>query len=217
MATKRPAHAALFDLDGVLVDTEPVYTRIWSEIDSTFPTGTENFALRIKGTTLPDILANYFPDKSVQKGVCEMLARSEENMEYPLFDGVRSFLRDLKAADIPAAIVTSSGNDKMEHLFASVPDFRCYFVDVITSSRVSRSKPDPEGYILGARSLGVNPADCFVFEDSFNGLRAGRASGATVIALATSNPRQSLVGLADAVIDGFAGFSVSDMLAVNKL
>ncbi len=217
MAKECRKRAALFDLDGVLIDTEPVYTRIWNDIDEVFPTGVDGFALRIKGTTLPNILGTYFPDPDTQDGVRRMLARSEETMEYPLFDGVMTFLNELKAAGIPAAIVTSSGDAKMERLFGAVPGFRECFADVITDSRVSRSKPDPEGYILGARALGAEPCDCFVFEDSFNGLRAGRASGATVIALSTSNPRESLEELADAVIDGFTDFDVESMLAISKL
>ncbi len=207
--------AALFDLDGVLIDTEPTYTRIWSNIERRFPTGYSDFAYRIKGTTLPHILNTYFAPENHTE-VMRMLDEAERNMDYQLFDGVLDFLKALNQAGIPAAIVTSSNDEKMERLFASLPGFRELFGDVITDSRVSRSKPDPEGYILGARSLGADPADSFVFEDSFNGLKAGRAAGATVIALSTSNPEEALRPLADAVISTFVGFTPADMLAVGR-
>lgn len=201
--------AALFDLDGVVIDTEPIYTGIWSAIERAFPTGIDNFAARIKGTTLPNILATYFPDPEVQQKVVAMLERSEKNMEYPLVDGIIPFLEDLKANRIPAAIVTSSSRRKMEGVYARLPQLPTYFDAILTDGDIERSKPDPDGYLRAARRLGVPIADCVVFEDSYNGLRSGRASGAHVVALATSNPAESLRPLSDAVIDSFSGFSVA--------
>ncbi len=183
--------AALFDLDGVLIDTEPVYTEIWSDIERHFPTGIDNFAKIIKGTTLPNILSTYFRPED-HNAIIEMLTISEDNMAYPLFPDTVPFLEKLRQAGIPAAIVTSSNDIKMKRLFSMYPGFENYFKSVITDSRVKRSKPDPEGYLLGATDLGMAPADCVVFEDSFNGLKAGRAAGATVVALATTNSPDSL-------------------------
>lgn len=208
--------AALFDLDGVLVDTETIYTEFWSEMDRLFPTGTPNFAHVIKGSTLPSILSNYFPSEADRAKVVELLKEQEENMRYVIFDGVIDFLEDLKRHNIPAAIVTSSGDKKMTRLFATNPGFRDYFATVITDSDVKRSKPDPEGYLLGASRLGCGPERAYVFEDSYAGVEAGRRAGANVIALATTNPRETLIEKADAVIDTFVGFSVADMIAVSK-
>lgn len=183
--------AALFDLDGVLIDTEPVYTEIWSNIERHFPTGIDNFAQRIKGTTLPDILNQYFR-KEDHAAIISMLTEAEDNMEYPLFAGTVPFLKKLREAQIPAAIVTSSNDIKMRRLFAMYPGFNEFFDAIITDSHVKRSKPDPEGYLLAASKLGVEPADCVVFEDSFNGLKAGVAAGASVVAIATTNSADSL-------------------------
>lgn len=217
MKEKNMPNAALFDLDGVLIDSEGTYTRIWTDIESVYRTGQDNFALKIKGTTLDNILNTYYPDMSVRAKVVELLKQNEQTMEYPVFPGVMEFLRKLAERGIPAAIVTSSGDAKMRRLFASNPEFGSLFGAVITDSQVQRSKPDPQGYILAAAKLGVEPGRCFVFEDSFNGLRAGRAAGATVIALSTTNPADSLSTLADAVIPGFENFSVDDMLSVSRL
>lgn len=213
---KDPHIAALFDLDGVLVDTETVYTEFWSEMDRLFPTGVDNFAHVIKGSTLPKILSTYFHSEADRDEIRRLLKEQEENMRYVIFDGVMDFLRDLRAHGIPAAIVTSSGDKKMKRLFATNPGFREMFATVITDSDVSRSKPDPEGYLLGASRLGRKGEECFVFEDSFAGLEAGRRAGATIVALATTNPRSSLTGKADAVIDTFAGFDVDSMLALSR-
>lgn len=204
--------AALFDLDGVLIDTEPVYTRIWNEIDAVHPTGIDNFALKIKGNTLPRILSQYYPDPEVQAEVCRMLAEREATMEYPIFPGVEEFLCQLDRAGIPSAIVTSSGDAKMRRLFDANPTFAAHFSALITDSSVTHSKPHPEPYLKGAEALGVDPRRCIVFEDSFAGLQAGRAAGAKVVALATTNPRERLAEVADVVIDNFA-IKLDDLLA----
>lgn len=199
--------AALFDLDGVLIDTEPVYTRIWSNIEKRFPTGKANFAQIIKGSTLPKILATYFRPED-HAAIVAMLEEAEETMDYPLFPDTVPFLQRLRNAGIPAAIVTSSNDKKMNRLFAMYPGFRDYFESVITDSRVRHSKPDPEGYLLGASDLRTDPADCVVFEDSINGLRAGRAAGCTVVGLTTTNPADSLTGLADIVVPALSSDSL---------
>ncbi len=203
--------AALFDLDGVLIDTESIYTDIWTDIERTHPTGIDNFAIKIKGNTLSRILATYYPDPVTQADICAMLKEREEAMEYRLFDGVADFLRDLRRHSIPAAIVTSSNAPKMERLFASIDGFRDFFGAVLTDADVTHSKPDPECYIKAAERLGTDPHQCIVFEDSFSGLQAGRDSGAKVVALATTNSRASLQGKADAIIDSFVGLSISSL------
>ncbi len=204
--------AALFDLDGVLVDTETEYTRIWRDIESHYPTGIDNFALKIKGNTLPRILETYFPAPEVQTDICRMLKEREEAMEYRIFAGVEAFLDELRTHGVPAAIVTSSGVAKMERLFGSLPGFRERFGAVLTDADVTHSKPHPEGYLKAAARLGVKPEECIVFEDSFSGLQAGRSAGAKVVALATTNPYRTLVDKADAVIDSFDGLCLEALL-----
>ena len=203
---------ALFDLDGVLVDTESIYTHIWEDIERTYPTGIENFAIKIKGNTLANILNTYYPDAATSAKVCAMLDEREREMEYAIFDGVTAFLEDLREHHVPAAIVTSSNNAKMERLAKREPYFRSLFDAMVTDSCVSHSKPHPEPYMTGASMLGVAPERCIVFEDSFAGMQSGRASGAAVVALATTNPRESIVGKADTIIDGFGGLTLETLL-----
>lgn len=199
--------AALFDLDGVIVDTESIYTDFWDDIDRRYPTGVDNFARVIKGNTLARILDTYF-DENLCDEILVLLKEQEESMRYRLFDGVSDFLDRLIENDIPKAIVTSSNDRKMSRLFSQIPDLRPKFEAVITDAMVERSKPDPQGYLIAAEKLGVDPSDCVVFEDSFAGLEAGRRAGAYVVALATTNPRESLYEKADEVIDSFIGYDI---------
>ncbi len=203
-------HAALFDLDGVLIDSEGVYYDFWDDIEKRFPTGIPDFASAIKGSTLKKIM-EYYPDPEVKKDVIELLKEQEQSMRYVIFDGVVPFLDELKKRDVPCAIVTSSNEDKLRKLFAQNEGFADHFDVVITDRQVTRSKPDPQGYLLAAERLGCDPSDCVVFEDSFSGLEAGRHAGAIVVGLATTNSRESIKGKADKIIDNFVGFSVEDI------
>lgn len=195
--------AALFDLDGVLIDSESIYTEFWTSMDKLYPTGIENFAYVIKGTTLPDILNTYFPDPEVQAQLRVHLKKQEEQMVYRIFPHVENFLSQLRRAGFPTAIVTSSNNAKMKVLFDELPGFRDYFDVVITDSDVTKSKPDPEGYLLAAERLGVPPERCVVFEDSRSGLEAARRSGAKVVAVATTLRPADIEGRGNIVINSF--------------
>lgn len=205
---------ALFDLDGVLIDSETEYTRIWDEIESVHPTGIRNFPLVIKGTTLPHILDTYFPDEPVRSHVVEMLYERENTMEYRPICGAIDFLDALAEAGIPMAIVTSSAKDKMENVYRQLPGFRERFAAIVTSADVTKSKPDPQGYNLAARRIGCEPQWCCVFEDSFSGLEAGRRAGGRVVGLATTNSASSLEGKADLVINHFREMTVDILNAL---
>lgn len=205
----------LFDLDGVLIDSEGLYTQFWEEIERIYPTHIENFALIIKGNALFKILNTYY-DRSVHEDIINRVHDFENNIVYPIYDGVIDFLEKLKKATIPTAIVTSSDNVKMESLYKQYPFFKSYFNAIITGSDVTKSKPDPQGYLMAAERININPLDCYVFEDSIQGLEAGIASGATVIGLTTSNPSEKLKNKAHKLIDNFVDFSIEEMLSTIK-
>ena len=206
----------LFDLDGVVVDSESIYTQFWSDIDKLYPTGVENFAIAIKGNTLQRILADYFPDNDVKQDILERIKDFEINMRYKPFAEAIRFINELKRNQFRIAIVTSSSQKKMDNLYAQNPGFREMFDAVVTGDMVSHSKPDPEPYLLGAKAIGVAPESCYVFEDSISGIKSGIRAGATVIGLATTLPYDKIDGKAHLTINDFTGFHVGDMLSVEK-
>ena len=206
----------LFDLDGVVVDSESIYTQFWSDIDKLYPTGVENFAIAIKGNTLQRILADYFPDNDVQQDILERIKDFEINMRYKPFAEAIRFINELKRNQFRIAIVTSSSQKKMDNLYAQNPGFREMFDAVVTGDMVSHSKPDPEPYLLGAKAIGVAPESCYVFEDSISGIESGIRAGATVTGLATTLPYDKIDGKAHLTINDFTGFHVGDMLSVEK-
>ena len=205
----------LFDLDGVLVDSERIYTKIWESIEKQWPTGVENFAYKIKGTTLEDILTRYFPEE-IRGKVTEELIRLEGMMIYGPLPGAVEFLDKLKERKIPVALVTSSNNLKMEHLWQDMPDFRSRFNLIITGDVVTNSKPDPEGYLKAAGGLGVKPQRCAVFEDSLQGVKAGLAAGAFVVGVAGTLKAEDIAPYCDIVVNAVAEVDVDFLVKTLK-
>ena len=122
----------LFDLDGVLVDSEGEYTKFWGGMGERYglvPT----FAADIKGTTIGEILLN-FPEAD-REWILGELHAFEADMQYPVYPGVMEFLRELKESGVPSAIVTSSDNVKMDLLFVRRPELR----GMIDDSQQARS------------------------------------------------------------------------------
>lgn len=205
----------LFDLDGVLIDSESEYTRIWQEIDRSYPTRVENFAIRIKGQTLPEILDRYFnPDTHTD--VVAMLNSMEQRMRYEMLPGALEMLEDLRRRGIGCVLVTSSNNVKMRHLREEQPDLESYFKDIVTADRISRSKPDPEGYLLGADILGADPRRCVVFEDSAQGVRAGHDAGAYVVGLTTTLPESQIAEFCDRTVATLAETDTDSIIEILK-
>ena len=195
--------ACLFDLDGVLVDSERIYTKIWEAIEKQWPTGIENFAYKIKGTTLEDILERHFPEDA-REDITKELLRLEGMMIYGPMPGAIELIDALKAKGIPVALVTSSNGLKMDHLWHDMPGFKEKFDVIITGDEVSNSKPDPEGYLAAAKALGVDPKRCAVFEDSLQGVKAGNAAGAFVIGVAGTLKASDIQPFSDIVVNAVA-------------
>lgn len=201
--------AALFDLDGVLIDTEGTYTEFWDEMARRYHKPA-TFALDIKGTTLAKILQANFPPE-LHDGIERMIHDFENSMVFRLFNGVEHFLDELEAMSVPMAIVTSSDDKKMRALGLQLPALVNRMAVIIDGSMVTRSKPDPQGYLMAAERLGKDPQRCVVFEDSLQGLEAGRRAGCKVVGLATTNPRSKVAPLADVVIDTWLETSPSQL------
>lgn len=197
-----PRSIALFDLDGVILDTEGSYTAFWDDYGSRH-FSEKNFGLKIKGQTLVKILGDYFPEENERKAITEAINDFERNMSYPFVPGVENYIKSLKSNGIKTAVVTSSNLLKMENVYRCHPGFREMFDIILTSEDFSESKPSPYCYLKAMRLFGAGPEDCVVFEDSLAGLQAARASGAFVTALTTTNPEEVVRNYADLVIRDF--------------
>ncbi len=210
------ARAALFDLDGVLLDTETLYTDFWKETGRKYKPGRPNFAQEIKGNTLTQIFADHFADDlALQEEIKTALERFESEMEFCWIAGAERFVQALRKAGIPTAVVTSSNLQKMGCISRKLPSFASLFTRVFTAEDATRSKPAPDCYLNAARQLATAPERCIVFEDSINGLTAARESGAGVVGLATTLPEETISPLSDRVIANFEEVSIEELFALS--
>ena len=216
MTTTQPCTwAALFDLDGVVFDTEPQYTRFWAEQGRRFRPDVDYLALRIKGQTLDHILATWFAHiEGCREELLRALDDFERNMNYPCIPGFEAFLQELHERGVKTAVVTSSNQPKMQHVYREHPDFAARFDAVLTSERFSRSKPAPDPYLLGAEVLQMPVQQCVVFEDSLNGLRSGQSAGMCVVGLSTTNAAADIAPLCRLVAPDFTALTVPQVEAL---
>ncbi len=202
---KMTIKAALFDLDGVVFDTEPQYSIFWGAQCREFHPEIPGLEHKIKGQTLVQIYDAWFsgPLADSQSLITERLNEYESQMNYDYIPGFEEYIRKLRQQGIKTAVVTSSNQPKMKAVYAKHPEFKSLFDAILTSEDFERSKPDPDCYLKAAERFGVESKNCVVFEDSFNGLKSGRAAGMYVIGLATTNAAEDIAPLCDKVIEDF--------------
>ena len=207
--------AALFDLDGVVFDTERQYTVYWQQVGQRYHPAITDFAQRIKGRTLVEIFQEYFDGQpEAQAEISRGLVDFESRMHYDYLPGVEAFLDELRRNRVPRALVTSSNRAKMACAHRARPELTTHFDAILVAEDLGRSKPYPDGYLRAAERLGVSPTRCVVFEDSFSGLEAGRRAGGAVVGVATTNPAEAIATRCDRVIPDFRAFTVGDMVSL---
>ena len=208
--------AALFDFDGVIMDTETQYTVFWDEQGRKY-LNEEDFGRRIKGQTLLQIYEKYFSDQpEAQLEISAELYVYEQKMSFDFIPGVLDFIADLHRNGVKTAVVTSSNEAKMAAVYRVHPEIKTLFDRILTAEMFTASKPAPDCFLLGMEVFGTTPDTTYVFEDSFNGLKAGMASGATVIGLATTNSREDIAPLCHYVLDDFQGFTYDKLTQLYK-
>lgn len=180
--------AVLFDMDGTLIDSEPVWfdTEVRLLAEYGFELGPEHlehvlgqpnevsckYLVGVSGIPLTWQQLN----EKIEAAMVEQLSQGFE-----LLPGAKELLVELQAAGMPTALVSASSRQIVDACIGAIgADF---FRHTVSGDDVRRSKPDPEPYLLAARLLGVDPAHCVVIEDSRIGITAGSAAGCRVLAV----------------------------------
>jgi HAD superfamily hydrolase (TIGR01509 family) len=201
--------ALLFDMDGLLVDTEPMWfaaeSALMAELGGEL---TAEHAPSLVGGPLEHTLAFLRELAGVDTPLVELeqrlLSRLIEAMRagVRLRPGAKELLAEVGEAGLPCALVSASYRRIVDTVLASVGSH--HFAVTLAGDEVARTKPDPEPYLTAARLLGVRPERCVVLEDSPPGVASGQASGAFVVAVPSVAPippaagrlvRSSLEGL----------------------
>ena len=208
--------AALFDLDGVVFDTEPQYTVFWSRQCREFHPERPGLEHEIKGQTLTQIYDRWFtgPLADLRPTITQRLNAFEAGMNFEYVTGFETFISDLRAHGIKTAVVTSSNLQKMANVYRRRPEFQTLFDAILTSEDFAESKPSPDCYLRAAARFDAQPEACVVFEDSLNGLRSGRAAGMFVVGLTTTNDKATIEPLSAIQINDYQNFNYQKLCAL---
>ncbi|MFD0686961.1 HAD-IA family hydrolase [Actinomadura fibrosa] len=188
MVTLRCA-AVLFDVDGTLVDSTPLIERAARAWALEYGIDADEFLADAHGRPTSDRVAEFLPPDQVRAATARLDALEATGTEgITALPGALDLLTSMNG--LPWAMVTSMDRAQftVRTDVAGVPIPPV----VVTAEDVPRGKPDPYGYRLAAEKLGVDPSTCVVIEDAPAGIKAGRAAGATVIAVTTSHAPSAL-------------------------
>ena len=177
---------AIFDMDGLMFDTERLYVRAMKEYvgPKTGMTVTDAALLETIGMNHHDFDANFArlfgdtvtPDRCTEL-ITEWMKHEIETFGMPVKPGLYELLDALKADGIPMALATST-NRPITEIYLAITRTRPYFKALICGDQVKRGKPDPEAFLTAFAALGGgDPKTCVVFEDSYKGLCAAHAGG----------------------------------------
>lgn len=190
MPIKEFFDAILFDMDGLLTNTEPLWEQTTTKVTSQFGyQWNEEDHKNTIGYSF-DNLANYIWNRcnkvyTPEWFLNELLDSLVTSFvgEIPLMPGAEDLLLQVQNAKIPFGLVTSNYRRICDLVLGTMPDI--HFDVTITFDDVLKPKPDPEGYLKAAKLLGAQPKCVLIFEDSGPGVRAAAASGAKVCAVPT--------------------------------
>ena len=199
--------ALIFDMDGVIVDSEPMHTAVTIEVMQSYQVHFTTAEMdRFIGMSMRGFFSILKKEHGLAAPVEEMIQRQidgiyrhiKEDPQQPV-PGILEILAYLKSRGIPAAIASSSPKILIEAIVARLQIADAFSL-LLSGEDFPRSKPDPAIYLTAAEKLGVNPADCLVIEDSQNGTIAAKDAGMRCIGFQNPNSGQQDLSRADMIV-----------------
>lgn len=185
--------AVLFDMDGVVVDTERTVSEFWLELARAEGTSLTPADLEehVFGRPAAHTLSALFPmiPESRYRNVYEKLEADNRNLRYTEIPGASTLLHGLKGNRIPMALVTGAQHWKVTEVISQLK-LAAVFDTTVGAEDIAAGKPDPQCYLLAAARLGARTDRCLVFEDAISGIAAAVAAGAACVALAPERRRK---------------------------
>lgn len=178
---------AIFDMDGLLLDTERLYQESWVEMARAFGLVPDPaFPSAVSGTSgegMREVIRRYYPavdPYAFQSGCIARVGGILDEQGPPVKPGAGELLEYLSTRGVKLAVASSSGRERiLSNLRAAGLDR--FFDAVVSGQQVERGKPEPDIFLLAAKEIQCPPEDCYVFEDSVNGVRAGMAAGCITV------------------------------------
>ena len=202
-------HAFIFDMDGVLVDSNPTHKVALKQFCKKhgYDLSEKDLREKIYGRTNRDWLLNLLGN--LNEETIKAYAEEKEALFRELYvdikplAGLHTFLEKLEFVGIPRAIATSAPRANVDFTISRT-NIERFFPVILDDSFVTKGKPDPQIYLKSAAALGLPPDKCVVFEDSLSGIMSAKRAGCKVVGVTTTHTREELAET-DLNIDDFDG------------
>ena len=220
--TVQTTFAAIFDMDGTLIDNTPFHFISWQALFRKYHKGElsrHTYYTEISGVPIMETLKRIFGADHDKAYLKELLREKEEfyRQEYAphlvAIKGLENFLAELKNDGVKMAMATSATVEDIDFILNKVP-IRDDFDKIVNSSMVKKPKPDPQIFLKAAELLQMPPEKCVVFEDSLAGIAAANAAGMKVIGITTGHPADDLRPVVDLAIEDYTTLTPAKLAAL---
>ncbi|WP_373232206.1 HAD family hydrolase [Cohnella sp.] len=211
--------AFIFDMDGVIIDSEPLHFEV--DIQTMSYLGaqiTKEQLERFVGMTNPEMWALIKEEYGVTQTVSEIIEyqlsakiRSLRELVIEPIEGIKELIHEIKNRNLPIGIASSSPRVFIEEVLEKF-HIRHYFDCVVSGEEVNQGKPAPDVYLEAAKLLGVNPLHCIVIEDSRNGIKAAKAAGMKCIGYVNENSGNQDLSEADHIVQSINDININGLL-----
>jgi len=215
--------AIIFDMDGVLVDSNPFHLRKWVDLFQAhgIPYDEQELPKMVLGPPNEVTFRRYLAKDLTSEHLTELSEELEANFRREIgpraraFPGVQRFIEECHAQGITMAVASAAIAKNVTFLISAL-GLREYFLEVLSGDDIFHPKPDPEIYLKTADKLGISPAACLVFEDSFVGIEAAKRAGMKCVAIASTFSTEDLrrETRADLIVPSFESVSIQTLLHV---
>lgn len=211
--------AVIFDMDGVMVDTELVQSNAFEAVLAEYGVTAEkngHGTVHVSGATT-DETWEMFKERYNFDAPTELLTRKKRDATMAVLNnsvepmpGLIELLNELKSHDVKLAVATSAQQERAE-LVLSKLDIRKFFSVVISANDIEHGKPAPDPYLKAAEHLQIAPSECVVLEDAEVGVLSGKAAGMKVIAIPNEHTKRMNFDKADAIVDSLSIISYDSL------
>lgn len=210
--------AFIFDMDGVIIDSEPMHNATLAGIMKEYHIDTDaEYMYTLSGLNINAMFQKITKEKGlsvpvdifVNKYIEKILSHIQTN-KLESINGIYELLINLKKNNIPTAVASSS---PMDFIKANIDKlhFNAYFKFLLSGNEVKHGKPAPDIYLAAAKRLAVPPQDCVVLEDSHNGVLAAKSAGMTCIGFHNPNSGTQDISMADIIVDSIPQINIASL------
>ena len=212
--------AVIFDMDGVIVDSEPLHHKAYQKMFDDFSLEVSNKLYESFTGQSTQAICETLCDLFNLKGKAELLINRkrkyfkllfDKNQEFQLIEGVLELIKDYHKSGLNLVLASSASMENINLIFKKF-DLDTYFICKLSGADLRASKPHPEIFINAAEATGFSKESCFVIEDSTNGIRAAKSAGLFCVGFKSFHSKNQDYTGADMIIDSFKEIEYSKII-----